>query len=65
MKVNSIQENKNKGVLSGYPKIAPSRILVLDISDEFLSSQDTGDLEKGDHHHRMNMMTLLRRWAAK
>jgi len=66
VKVNLSPENKDKEVLSRYPKVvAVPSFYPLDSSGELLCPQDTGELEKGDHHHGKKMMKYLRRWAVK
>lgn len=66
VKVNYSPENENEEVLSRYPEItAYPHFFVLDSSGNVLCSQDTGELEEGDHHDREKMMKFLRRWAAK
>ena len=64
VKVNYSKENKNEAVLSQYPKAAGyPHLFVLDSDGTFLHSQNTGDLESGDHHDREKVLNFLKTWA--
>lgn len=64
VKVNFSPENKNEAVLSRYPKIVGyPHLFVLDKSGKLLHSQDTGQLETGDHHDAAKVIPFLKRWA--
>jgi thioredoxin-related protein len=64
MKVNYSKENKNEEVLSQYPRIAGyPHLFVLDSDGKLLHSQDTGELESGDHHDRDKVFNFLKEWA--
>lgn len=64
VKVNYSSENKNETVLSKYPKIPGyPHIFVLDSNGKLLKSQDTGELESGDHHDHDKVMAFLKKWA--
>ena len=64
VKVNYSQENKNETVLSKYPKIEGyPHLFVLDKSGKLLHSQNTGDLETGDHHDAAKVIPFLKKWA--
>ena len=64
VKINYSKENKNEAVLSQYPKVAGyPHLFVLDSDGILLHSQNTGDLESGDHHDRDKIFTFLKAWA--
>jgi thiol:disulfide interchange protein len=64
VKVNWSRENKNEGVLSHYPKIPGyPHLFVLDSKGKLLQSQDTGQLESGNHHDREKVLAFLKKWA--
>lgn len=64
VKINWSKENKNEVVLSRYPKIPGyPHLFVLDASGNLLHSQNTGDLESGDHHDRDKVMGFLQQWV--
>lgn len=64
VKVNFSPENKNEAVLSKYPKIQGyPHLFVLDKNGKLLHSQDTGELETGDHHDPAKVIPFLRKWA--
>lgn len=64
MKVNYSKENKNEKFLSKYPKIPGyPHIFVLNKNGKLLHSQNTGDLESGDHHDKDKMLAFLKKWA--
>ena len=66
VKVNYSKENKNEEVLSRYPEIKGyPHLFVLDSNGTLLHSQDTGQLESGDHHDRDKVFAFLREWAPK
>ena len=66
VKVNWSKENKNEKFLGKYPTIKGyPHLFVLDDNGRFLHSQDTGELESGDHHDRDKVFTFLKKWAAK
>lgn len=65
VKVNFSPENKNEAVLSRYPKIAGyPHLFVLDKAGKLLHSQDTGQLETGDHHDAAKVIPFLKKWAS-
>jgi thioredoxin-related protein len=64
VKVNYSKENKNEAVLSQYPKIPGyPHLFVLDSNGKLLHSQDTSELESGNHHDHDKVMTFLKKWA--
>lgn len=66
VKVNWSKENKNENFLGKYPTIKGyPHLFVLDASGKLLHSQDTGDLESGDHHDHDKVLTFLKKWVAK
>jgi thiol:disulfide interchange protein len=66
VKVNYSRENKNEAVLSRFPKIPGyPHLFVLDSNGKLLHSQDTGQLESGNHHDREKVMAFLKKWAPR
>ncbi len=66
VKVNYSKENKNEKVLSAYPKIPGyPHLFVLDSSGKLIHSQDTGELESGNHHDHDKVLNFLKAWAPK
>ena len=64
VKVNFSPENKNEAVLSKYPPIKGyPHLFVLDKNGKLLHSQDTGELETGDHHDAAKVIPFLKKWA--
>ncbi|MGA3286339.1 MAG: thioredoxin family protein [Bacteroidota bacterium] len=69
VKINVSQENKNKVVLSKYPKIAGyPHIFILNKNGQLIHSQDTGELEfPKDHpykgHDKTKVFAFLKKWA--
>ncbi|MCW5942340.1 MAG: thioredoxin family protein [Fimbriimonadaceae bacterium] len=64
VKVNFSPENKNEAVISRYPKInGYPHLFVLDKTGKLLHSQDTGELETGDHHDAAKVVPFLKKWA--
>lgn len=64
VKVNFSEENKNESLLSKYPKIKGyPHLFVLDKNGKLLHSQDTGELETGDHHDPAKVVPFLKKWA--
>jgi thioredoxin-related protein len=64
VKVNYSKENKNEAVLSRYPKIPGyPHLFVLDSGGKLLHSQDTSELESGNHHDHDKVMAFLKKWA--
>lgn len=64
VKINYSKESKNESVLAQYPKVAGyPHIFILDSDGKFLHSQNTGDLESGDHHDRNKVFNFLKAWA--
>jgi thiol:disulfide interchange protein len=64
VKVNWSKENKNEAVLSRYPKIPGyPHLFVLDSSGKLLHSQDTSQLESGNHHDHDKVMAFLKKWG--
>ena len=65
VKVNYSKENKNEAVLSRYPRIPGyPHLFVLNSNGKLLHSQDTGQLESGNHHDRDKVMAFLKQWGA-
>jgi thiol:disulfide interchange protein len=66
VKVNWSKENKNEKFLGKYPAVKGyPHLFVLESSGKLLHSQDTGELESGDHHDRDKVYTFLKKWAPK
>jgi len=66
VKVNWSKENKNEKFLGKYPVIKGyPHLFVLDNKGQMLHSQDTGELESGDHHDRDKVFAFLKKWAPK
>jgi thioredoxin-related protein len=64
VKINYSEENKNEAVLSKYPEIKGyPHLFVLDKEGKLLHSQDTGELETGDHHDPDKVIPFLKKWA--
>lgn len=64
VKINYSKENKNEAVLEKYPKVEGyPHLFVLDTNGKLLHSQNTGDLESGDHHDRDKVFVFLKAWA--
>ncbi len=64
VKVNWSKENKNEKVLSKYPPIPGyPHIFILGSDGKLLHSQNTGELESGNHHDRGKVLAFLKRWA--
>jgi thioredoxin-related protein len=64
VKVNFSKENKNEKILSKYPKIEGyPHLFVLDKTGKLLHSQNTGDLESGDHHDPDKVIEFLKKWS--
>ena len=64
VKINYSEENKNEAVLSKYPKIEGyPHLFILDKEGKLLHSQNTGDLETGDHHDAAKVIPFLKKWA--
>jgi thioredoxin-related protein len=64
VKINYSKENKNEKVLASYPAIKGyPHLFVLEEDGKLLHSQDTGDLESGDHHDRDKVFNFLKKWA--
>ncbi|HEY9188968.1 MAG TPA: thioredoxin family protein [Ignavibacteria bacterium] len=64
LKVNYSKENKNQEFLSKYPKIEGyPHIFILNKNGELLHSQNTGDLESGDHHDLDKVIKFLKEWS--
>lgn len=64
LKVNYSKENKNQEFLSKYPKIEGyPHIFILDKNGLLLHSQNTGDLESGDHHDPEKVINFLNEWG--
>lgn len=64
VKINYSKENKNEKVLASYPAIKGyPHLFVLENDGKLLHSQDTGDLESGDHHDRDKVFKFLKKWA--
>jgi thioredoxin-related protein len=63
VKVNYSKENKNEKFLSKYPKIEGyPHLFVLDKKGKLIQSQNTGDLESGDHHDPAKVIEFLNKW---
>jgi thioredoxin-related protein len=66
VKVNYSEENKNENFLSRYPKVAGyPHFFVLESSGKFLHSQDTGELEEGNHYNYEKVFAFLKKWAPR
>jgi thioredoxin-related protein len=66
VKINYSKENKNEKFLSKYPEVKGyPHLFVLDGNGKLLHSQDTGDLESGDHHDHDKVFNFLKKWAPK
>jgi thiol:disulfide interchange protein len=64
VKVNHSPENENTAFLSQYPEVAGyPHLFVLESDGTLLHSQNTGDLEEGDHHDRDKVAHFLKAWA--
>jgi len=64
VKINYSQENENKELLSKYPAIQGyPHLFVLDKKGKLIHSQNTGDLETGDHHDSVKVNTFLKKFA--
>ncbi|HEY6953281.1 MAG TPA: thioredoxin family protein [Bacteroidota bacterium] len=64
VKVNYSKENKNEKVLSVYPPInGYPHLFVLENDGKLLHSQDTGELESGNHHDHDKVFNFLKKWA--
>jgi len=64
VKINFSQENQNAKFLSQYPTIKGyPHMFVLDADGKLLHSQNTGDLENGDHHDHDKVLAFLKKWA--
>ena len=65
VKINWSKENKNEAVLSHYPKIPGyPHLFVLDSDGTLLHSQDTNELESGNHHDPGKVRAFLTKWGA-
>jgi thioredoxin-related protein len=66
VKINRSTENKNEKFLAKYPTIKGyPHLFVLDGKGKLLHSQDTGELETGDHHDHDKVFAFLKKWASK
>jgi len=66
VKVNYSKENENKKFLANYPTIPGyPHIFILDNTGKLLHSEDTGQLESGDHHDHDKVFAFLKEWAPK
>jgi thioredoxin-related protein len=64
VKLNYSKDNKNETVLANYPTIKGyPHLFVLENDGKLLHSQDTGELETGDHHDRDKVFKFLKKWA--
>ena len=64
VKVNWSKENKNEKFLSNYPAVKGyPHLFVLDSKGKLVHSQDTGELESGDHHDYEKVLTFLKKFA--
>ena len=64
VQVNFSQENENKAVLANYPKIKGyPHLFVLNKTGKLVHSQDTGDLETGDHHDPAKVIEFLTKFS--
>ena len=64
VKVNWSPENKNRALLSKWPKIAGyPHLIVLDDGGRVIHSQDTGALEFGKDYDKAKFLAFLRAWA--
>lgn len=66
VKVNWSKENKNEKFLGNYPAVKGyPHLFVLDSKGKLVHSQDTGELESGDHHDYDKVFTFLKKFAPK
>ena len=64
VKVNFSPDNENKDVRSRYPEIPGyPHFFVLDADGKLAHSQDTGQLEAGDHRDPEKVLAFLEQWA--
>ncbi len=64
LKVHYSKAIPNTAFLSQFPPVAGyPHIFVLDGQGTLLHSENTGDLEWGDHHDREKVLTFLKAWA--
>ena len=65
VKVNFSKENRNKALLSHWPRIGGyPHLFVLDASGKLVHSQDTGVLESGRGYDKGKFVAMLRKWSA-
>ncbi len=66
VKVNYSPNHENIPFLSQYPPVAGyPHIFVLEADGALLHSQNTGDLESGNHHDYDKVFAFLRQWTAR
>jgi len=66
VKVNYSKENKNEKFLSQFPQVAGfPHLFVLNKNGKLIHSQDTGELESGDHHDKDKVFAFLKKWSRK
>ena len=66
VKVNWSKENKNEKFLGNYPAVKGyPHLFVLDSKGKLVHSQDTGELESGDHHDYEKVFTFLKKFASQ
>lgn len=66
VKINYDKEHKNEKFLSKFPKVdGYPHLFVLSKKGKLLHSQNTGDLESGDHHDRDKVFSFLKKWGSK
>jgi hypothetical protein len=64
VRINKSDENYNESFLSKFPKIGGyPHLFVLDAGGKVLHSQDTAELEDGDHHDPAKVLAVLKKWA--
>jgi thiol:disulfide interchange protein len=64
VKVNFSKENPNEKFLSQFPAIKGyPHLFVLGPDGKLLHSQNTGELESGDHHDHDKVFAFLEKWA--
>lgn len=65
VKVNFSKENRNRALLSRWPKIEGyPHLFVLDARGRLVHSQDTAELESGKGYDKTKFVVMLRRWSA-
>jgi thiol:disulfide interchange protein len=64
LRVHRSREKPNDAFLARFPKVAGvPHLFVLDATGKLLHSQDTGQLEAGDHHDPAKIRAFLASWS--